>query len=297
MRFLTFFVISFYFVTLMLSFGETESALEKAEALTTELKFYEALVALEPLLMSDKKSESQEEALWLANALSEGFLQMLEDEYETAMSKYWKASNNPEPDRSPVNRPSPPSSNPVTAKKVGDLNQLGADIRNAPLSGGDYAYYYGFLKRLLELYPHSSWAPVAEYYLIQEGYPVPQDVDQVLKALNAYVKKYAKSGLAEVYMAYLDIAHFNHELWAVLTEHPRTPHLYEPHLSEFTSDDPEKNKARAAACKATALKYYAKFVISGYKGRYDSDNRESALESYERLKQGEPPQYEYLIFD
>ena len=294
MRGQTFFVISFYLLTLVLAFSETEGTLEKAESLMTELKFYEALVVLEPLLVSNQKSEVQEEALWLANALSEGFLRMIEDEYEIALRKYSKAFNNPEPDRPPVNRPSPPGYYPGTRKKVKDLNQLGADIRGKPLSGGHYGNYYGFLKRLIELYPHSSWAPASEYYLIQGGHPVPQDVDKTLKALHAYIEKYAKSGLAEVYMAYLDIAHFNHALWAVLARHPDSDPMT---LSVFTSGDPEKDKARAAACKAMALRYYAKFIISGYEGRYYSNERDLALEGYKRLKQGKPPQYEYLVFD
>ena len=69
MRYSTFFVIFFYIATLGTAFGETESTLEKAETLMTELKFYEAVFALEPLVMTDQKSKAQEQALWLANML------------------------------------------------------------------------------------------------------------------------------------------------------------------------------------------------------------------------------------
>ena len=256
MKHSTFFLIFLFVAILGTAFGETENTLEKAEALITELKFYEAMVALEPLLMSDEKSKAQEEALWIANMLCVRLMEVLDDELME------------------VNRQRNPGQvRYAELEKKVFLNQLGANfLYNEP--AGMFVYHYGFLKRLLDLYPNSSWAPVAEYYLIQEGHPVPQDVDQTLKALNAYVEKYAKSGLAEVYMAYLDIAHLNHALWAVL-----------------------KDKARAAVCKAEALRHYAKFIISGHKGTDDSDNPESALESYERLKQGKPPIYEYLIFD
>jgi len=68
MRHLTFFIFFFFVSVWGTVFGETENTLEKAEALITELKFYEALVALEPLLMSDEKVKNKKKHFgWLTD--------------------------------------------------------------------------------------------------------------------------------------------------------------------------------------------------------------------------------------
>ena len=266
-----FFMILFCFATLILASGNSDSPLDKAEALITELKFYDALIALEPLLTNDQKSDDQEEALWLANTLCNRLMKSLTNEFHekprNPSSDYW-----------------------VEWEKAAALNRLGANITYDEI-GGTYRYHYGFLKRLVALYPNSSWRPAAEYYLIQEGYPTPQDIDKTLNALHSYVEKYAKSGLAEVYMAYLDIAHLNHGLWVVLA-HPDDP--YSRHF-EISSGDPEKDKQRAVRYKAEALKYYAKFIakygnIFRYKGK-------DAIESFEELKQNKKSGYGWIIYD
>ena len=264
-----------------------ESPLDKAEALITELKFYDALVALEPLLTADQKSEDQEEALWLANTLSSQLMRVLTDEFweiepDSLLRKFWdEIKTFPNPQRRDVA---------LKWEKAAALNRLGANITYDEI-GGIYRYHYGFLKRLVALYPNSSWRPAAEYYLIQEGYPTPRDIDKTLDALHSYVEKYAKSGLAEVYMAYLDIAHINHGLWAVLA-HPDNP--YSRHI-EINSDDPEKDKQRAVKCKAEALKYYAKFIARyGNIARYESKN---VIESFEELKQDKESGSGWIIYD
>ena len=91
MKLQTFLVISLYLFTLTLSFGEDKNPLEKSEALITGLKFYDALVALEPLLMTDRKSDEQEKALWLANMLSEKLSDILDEEK-------WEAQKQKDPD-------------------------------------------------------------------------------------------------------------------------------------------------------------------------------------------------------
>ena len=265
MKYPTFFVIFFYVATLGTAFGETKHTLEKAEALTTELKFYEALVALEPLLMSDEKSEAQEEALWIANMLCEKLAKIF-------MEEYLKVSSD------------------IKTEELKVLNQLGADINWNYFVG--YVYSYGFLKRLLELYPDSSWAPSAEYYLIKKGYPVGAlDHDETLEALHTYVTKYAKSGLAEVYMAYLDIANINHGIWAVLT-YPDEPGPEGNMGDDFASGDPENDQKRAATCRTEALKCYAKFIANGQ----GAAERKDALEWYEKLKQNEKSGFWFIIF-
>ena len=176
--------------------------------------------------------------------------------------------------------------------KVDNLNRLGANFTYFEMAGG-FLYRYGFLKRLVELYPNSSWCPAAEYYLVQEGDPVPRDAHKTLKALYAYVKKYQKSGLTELYMAYLDIARINHGLWVFL-EHPD----HDPFgmTDEFSSGNPDKDKELASVHKADALKYYAKFIFSGYQGRYPGQ-RKGAFAHYEEIKQNKPTGYSILVID
>ena len=40
---------------------------------------------------------------------------------------------------------------------------------------------------------------------------------ETIQAYHAYIEKYEKTGRAEVYMAYLDLAHIHHGIWAALT--------------------------------------------------------------------------------
>ena len=280
MKHSTFFVIFLFVAILGTAFGETEDTLEKAEALITELKFYEAMVALEPLLMNDEKSEAQEEALWLANMLCVKLMEVLDDELME------------------VNRQRNPGQvRYAKLEKKVFLNQLGANIAYSEL-GGTFVYHYGFLKRLLKLYPKSSWCPVAEYYLIGKGYSVAAlDRDKALKALYTYVKKHTKSGLVEVYMAYLDIAAINHGIWSVLA-HPEDDPTGFNLIFEYTSGDPEKDKERASICKAEALKYYAKCLVGSYYrfGKYSSLH-EMALKGFEDLKQDKNFEDYILIYD
>lgn len=49
-------VISLFLISMSFSISKTESPLEKSERLITELKYYDALIALESLLTDDKKS-------------------------------------------------------------------------------------------------------------------------------------------------------------------------------------------------------------------------------------------------
>ena len=265
MRYSTFFVIFFYVATLGMAFGETENALEKAEALMIDLKFYEAVFALEPLVMADQKSEAQEKAFWLANILCERLSEIFMEEYREGPGD-------------------------IKTEEIKALNRLGADINWNYFVG--YVYSYGFLDQLLKLYPNSSWAPIAEYYLIKKGYPVGAlDHDVTLEALHTYVVKYAKSGLAEVYMACLDIANINHGIWAALT-YPDEPGPEGNMGDGFISGDPENDKKRAAACKAEALKYYAKFIANGH----GAEARKGALELYEKLKQNEKLGFGFITF-
>ena len=265
-------------VCVVLAFGETESPLEKAETLMTDGKFYEALFALEPLLTTDEKSADQEESLWLANALcrtwvnSNGFYERWQKDKQTKNEPDWF----------------------MEWSKVIRLNQWGAKIVYEHFNArAEYAY--GFLERLVTLYPNSSWRPTAEYYLIERGYNEREPVEKSLNAHYDYIKKYAKSGLTEVYMAYLYIAHVNDNLWQALKSLGESEHYI-----GFTSGNTQKDKADAQRHKAEALKYYAKFIVSvsgnEYKGIFSHQYRET-LERYENLKHDKEWNSWFIILD
>lgn len=177
--------------------------------------------------------------------------------------------------------------------KVITLNQWGARIVYEHFNARA-EYTYGFLERLVTLYPDSSWRPAAEYYLIEDGYNEPKSVVKSLNAYYAYIKKYAKSGLTEVYRAYLYIAHVNDNLWQALKS-PKGE-FYD----WFTSGDPETDKADAAKHKREALKYYAKFIVSvseyDYHGGFSNQYR-VVVKRFENLKQDKEWNNWFIILD
>lgn len=269
-------------VSVVLAFGETESPLEKAETLMTDGKFYEALFALEPLITADEKSVDQEKTLWLANALCKTWV--YSDDFYKRFERDKQAKNKPEFKH---------SDGFLWWDEVIILNQWGAKIAYNHL-GSAPDYQYGFLKRLVMLYPNSSWRSAAEYYLIEDGYNERESVKKSLNAHYAYVKKYEKSGLIEVYMAYLYIAHVNDNLWQAL----KSP---DGQFNDwFTGGDRETDKADAAKHKAEALKYYAKFIVSvsgySYNGGFSSQYRK-AVKRFEDLKQNKEWNNWYIIYD
>lgn len=201
-----------------------------AEKLITAGNYYEAILTLKPLLISNKKSQNQEDALWLAHTL------MLKWEQAIIEEELWGEA---------------------TDEKIEILNQFGANFDNIEINFG---YRYGFLQRLIDTYPNTLKKPFAEYALIQSGYPVPQD-DKTLDTLHAYIVKYEKTGRAEVYKVYLDIAHYHHGLWAMTTfsDHPEVTMF-----GNFGSEDPEKDRKLADRDRDIALEYYAKFYLNPY---------------------------------
>lgn len=201
-----------------------------AEKLIATGSYYDAILALKPLLINDQKSQNQEDALWLAHSLT------LKWEHAIIEEGLWGED---------------------TDEKIGILNQFGATFDNIEINFG---YRYGFLQRLIDTYPNTLKKPFAEYALIQSGYPVPQD-DETLDALHAYIEKYEKTGRAEVYKAYLDIAHFHHGLWAMTTfsDHPEVTMF-----GNFGSGDLEKDRKLGGPDRDIALTYYAKFYLNPY---------------------------------
>ena len=222
-----------------------------AEKLITDGNYYEAILALKPLLINDETSQHQEDALWLAHTLTLNWEQAITDE------------------------------------QISIINNFGADFDNIEINFG---YRCGFLQQLIDRYPESARRPIAEYYLIQKNYPVPMCLtgeDDILEKLQAYVDRYEKTGRYEVYMAYLDIAHIHHGLWAVLT-YPEETGPGGCMGDGYTSADPEQDKKRAAAHKAEALKYYQKYHFNPH-GLPDDD-------SYERLKKNEAFGWYFIVW-
>ena len=278
MRFLKFFVMIFYFLAVMLSFGETEVPLKKAESLITELKFYEAMIALEPLLMSHEKSQAQEQALWIAHTLGVEVAENITAEQD-ALRSYPDYGNISDDD----------SRSQRLRKKREAVDRLGADIHYSEMADA-YFYHYGFLERLLALYPKNRWVPIAEYYLIHKNRPLEAvDAKKTIPILLAYVKKYANSGYFEVSMAYYDIARLYHGIWAALAY---------PELSPEGSDtigDAANAKERAAFYKTEALKYYAKFIVSDYQTRWRT--HEIVRQAYQDLKHEKNVNQYFLYYD
>ena len=278
-KFLTFFVMIFHFLAVVLSFGETE-ALKKAESLITELKFYEALIALEPLLMTHEKSQAQEQALWIANTLGVEVAENITAEHD-ALRRY--------PDYGRFSDDDPRTQH--LRQKRQAVDYLGADIDYHEIAGA-YFYQYGFLERLLALYPKSRWAPIAEYYLIHKNRPLETvDAEKTIPVLLAYVKKHANSGYFEVSMAYYDLATLYHGIWAALAY----PEL-DPGVEAYTIGDAANAKERAAVCKTEALKYYAKFIVSDYQEtRWRT--QEIVRQAYQDLKHEKNVNRYFLYYD
>ena len=243
-----------------------ERPLIAAEKLIRTDNYYDAVLALKPLLMSDTKSKEQEESLWLAHTL------LIKWEREIIENDLWEKDIN---------------------QKIKILNQLGANFDNIDINFG---YRYGFLHRLIEAYPNTQKQPIAEYALIQSGYDVPRDIDKSLTALHAYIEKYEKTGRAEVYRAYLDIAHIHHGIWAAITF---SDHPFVAMFAPFASGDPKKNKILADSHREIALKYYAKFYINPH-GIIDTFNYEfygfKDETGYQLLKQNAEFGWDFIFY-
>lgn len=123
-----------------------------------------------------------------------------------------------------------------------------------------------------------------------------EPVEGTLSALRAYIEKYEKTGRAEVYLAYLDIAHIHHGLWAVLTfpDHP-----YVVMFDRFGTGDPEKDKEHAESHREIALKYYAKFHINphGLTDNFDNENFDFDDENnYQLLKRKAEYGWDFILW-
>ncbi len=211
----------------------------KSESLIAAGNYYEALIVLEPLIISNEKNIEQEQALWKANELC----QFLINSYKLVEEFEKKYSTNSSEEEA------------LKWNKIIKLNALGANIGWERI-GGAYFYRYGFLKRLIKLYPESSLKLSAEYYLIEKGRNSRKAVEEYLCKLYEYIGKYQNQNIVELYKAYLDIAHINDNLWELLT-YP------DDYGKKFLSGDSKLDYNRVQKYKKEALFYYEKIVISG----------------------------------
>ncbi|MYG07223.1 hypothetical protein F4167_11535 [Candidatus Poribacteria bacterium] len=242
---------------------DAESPLAEAEKLILSEKYYEAILALEPLLMNKEKSKSQEEALWLEHQIGEKVAEKIR-EVSFGIGD-------------------PQTKQETSAEKIRTLNKVGAGFSNSPFDTAYYYYDEAFLQQLIQRYPESPKRAVAEYYLIFDGlsFPRQQNLSQTLSVLHAYIEKYEKTGRAEVYKAYLDIAHIHHGLWAVMTfDNPGTE------MASWLEDDTKS----AETHKAEAEKYYLKYHLNPH-GLPEPEDK-----GYERLKNGEEFGWDYIIY-
>ena len=249
----------------------------KAEKLISTERYYEAILALEPLLMRDEKSEAQEEALWLAHQLGEKVAEKISNEY----SAMQRMSEPEDLERKRWDR----VAFRAATKSVKQINSLGAEIFYS--EPGDWFFYYdGFLQRLIDRYPETPKRGIAEYYLIFDGLNIPrqENLSLTLKTLHAYIEKYEKTGRAEVYKTYLDIAHIHHGLWAALTFPD------DPGCAMMSWLDPKDDTKSAEAHKAEAEKYYLKYHLNPH-GLPEPEDK-----GYERLKNKEAFGLEYIIY-
>ena len=231
-----------FFPTQIVAETDMDTAIAKSEKFITADAYYQAILALEPLLMSEEKNEAQEEALWLAHQLAKKCVPVMQEEYGYSET-LWKVK---------------------TSEKTRRLNQI-VKGQFWDFAMYYYDYGYGFLQRLIDEHPNTSKRPIAEYYLIQKGAVVLGYDAETIQAYHAYIEKYEKTGRAEVYMAYLDLAHIYHGIWAALTfpkESSAGMWAGFGYDSDYSSEDPEQEKATAAAHKTEALKYYARFHIN-----------------------------------
>ena len=259
---------------------DVESPIAEAEKLILSEKYYEAILGLKPLLISERKSEAQEKALWLAHQLGEKIVEKIEDERSELYRHRAECKTEVEKERMTEFIASQWD---AAFEKMRVLNLIGADsgYRSDPIS----MFYYneGFLQQLVDRYPESPKRAVAEYYLIFDwlGFPRQETLSLTLKTLHAYIEKYEKTGRAEVYKAYLDIAHIHHGLWAVMT--------FEGCDDGMASRlDPEDDTKNAEAHKAEAEKYYLKYHLNPHGLPGD--------EGYERLKNEEEFGYFYIVY-
>ncbi|HOI41383.1 MAG TPA: hypothetical protein PK523_00425 [Elusimicrobiales bacterium] len=248
----------------VVSHAET-SALEISRSLMAGASYYEAVVALEPLLLGKEKSAAQMEAYHLADLISNKLIGefLLIAEFE----KLPRTTTYPEH---------------LKWEKIVSLNRLGAGITYDHLCGC-YDYHHAFLRTLLERYPDGKYAPAAEFYTIQPGRNELSEVERELKELYAYIKKYPEGKESD--KARLKIARINDNLWDL---------LYHGGWPPFSSGDKAGDGKRAEACRRIALSLYKGLLKSRH---LSPEDLKDVKERYEGLGSLKHSSVYYITYD
>lgn len=237
--------------------AEGLSLLDTSRELLKGNSYYAAITTLEPLLLQKEKSSAQEEAYLIANKICTIFINENDDLLILEYDKKFGVS--------------PSDEGYMGWEKIKSLNRLGAEITFDHMGGG-YDYTYAFLKKLLERYPRSRYAPAAKFYMIRPGQNSIKAVEWELRELNGYLKKYPD--LKESDLARLKIARINDNLWQILSS--------DYGREQFTGGDRDKDAKRAVRCRQAALKLY-RTVLNNK--RIDSKDLGEVRERYRQLKE------------
>lgn len=240
-------------------------ALEISRSLMAGASYYEAVVALEPLLFGKEKSDAQMEAYYLADLISNKLIGefLLIAEFE----KLPRTTTYPEH---------------LKWEKIVRLNRLGAGITFDRLCDC-YDYHHAFLRTLLERYPDGKYAPAAEFYTIRPGRNELAEVERELKELYAYIKKYPKGKESD--KARLKIARINDNLWDL---------LYHGGWPPFSRGDKAGDGKRAEECRKTALSLYKGLLKSRH---LSPEALKDVKERYEGLGSLKHSSVYYITYD
>ncbi|KAF0124397.1 MAG: hypothetical protein FD189_2434 [Elusimicrobia bacterium] len=227
--------------------------------------YYEAVIALEPLLLGKEMSDAQMEAYYLADRISNKLIGefLLITEFEklpstTTYREYMKW------------------------EKIVRLNRLGAGITYDHMCGC-YDYHHAFLRTYLEKYPAGNYAPAAEFYTIRPGRNELSEVERELKELYAYVKKYPEGRESD--KARLKIARINDNLWDL---------LYHGGWPPFSSGDKARDGARAEECRRTSLSLYKRLLKSRH---LSPEELKEAKDRYDGLVSLKHSSVYYITYD
>lgn len=217
------------------AFAAEPQALEQGRALMAGASYYAAVVALDPLLLGQEKSDAQQEAYFLADKACV----VMTTEYEYLLILEFEKLHGLSTGKD------------MEWEKIKTLNRLGAGITWSHM-GGAYDYQRAFLRKLVERYPEGSYAPAARFYIIRPGVNDEKEVQRELRELRAYIKKYPD--LREKDLARLKTARIYDNLWELLFEGPPG--------RVFSSGDRKKDLKRAADSRLKALAIYRELLKS-----------------------------------
>jgi hypothetical protein len=256
--------------------------LSDAHALVYEDRFIDAYLALDPLLLSDQRSDEQEEALWLAERLCAAIAA------QVRLPTRYEAEHGPPREGHQARRRWQKAL--IDSELVGQLNALGAAFQWDELAGG-FRYGHAFARQLLAKYPKAKRRQAAEYYAIRPGYNRRERVDVWMAELADYVARYGDSGTLEITLARRSLAGIYGNLWQLLT-HERAINEAAP----FVTDDAEADARRAEKYRQLALRLHADYLLSSA-GTTSLGHPDAARETAQRLRLGESDHSAWMLRD